>query len=102
MDKVLHNYNEVFKFSVLINGSPTGFFPSVRGLRQGAHLSPFLFILAMKGLSDMLKSAHVNNRIRCFTMNEGNSLGVSNFHLQYVDDTLEGTTKKPKGYLHPV
>ncbi|WMV13686.1 hypothetical protein MTR67_007071 [Solanum verrucosum] len=76
------------KFSVLISGSPTGFFSSERGLRQGDPLSPFLFILAMEGLSDMLKSAQVNNKIRGFIVNEGNSLGVSISHLQYADDTL--------------
>ncbi|WMV47891.1 hypothetical protein MTR67_041276 [Solanum verrucosum] len=42
----------------------------------------------MEGLSDMLKSAQVNNRIRGFTVNEGNSLGVSISHKQYADDTL--------------
>ncbi|WMV22580.1 hypothetical protein MTR67_015965 [Solanum verrucosum] len=52
------------KFSVLINSTPSGFFPSERGLRQGDPLSLFLFILAMGGLSDMLKTTQSNNMIR--------------------------------------
>ncbi|KAL6322576.1 hypothetical protein AAG906_009887 [Vitis piasezkii] len=45
------------KFSVLINGSPSGFFRSSRGLRQGDSLSPYLFVIAMEVFSSMLRRA---------------------------------------------
>ena len=45
------------KFSILINGSPSDFFGSSRGLRQGDPLSPLLFDIVMEALSRMLDVA---------------------------------------------
>nr|XP_016502531.1 PREDICTED: uncharacterized protein LOC107820708 [Nicotiana tabacum] len=61
---------------------------TVRGLRQGDPLSHFHFILAMKGLNNMLKTAHGNGWINGFNVAniQANKLEIT--HLQYADDTL--------------
>ena len=47
----------IVKFFILINGSPSNFFGSSRGIRQGDPLSPLLFDIVMEGLSRMLDVA---------------------------------------------
>ena len=44
-------------FSVLVNGSPAGFFNRSRGIRQGDPLSPFLFFIVMEAFSRMVKAS---------------------------------------------
>ena len=45
------------RLSILINGSPRGFFGSSRGLRQGDPLSPLLFVLVTEAVGRMLDKA---------------------------------------------
>ena len=76
------------RFSILINGSPCGFFGSTRGQRQGDPLSLLLFVLEMDALGRMLDKAVLEGRLFGFSVGnlEGRSLAVS--HLLFADDTL--------------
>lgn len=69
-------------FSVLVNDSPTCFFKSQRSLRQGDPLSDFLFILAMKGLNNMIKTTNVNGWLRGFEVaRAGGEPGTSSMQM---------------------
>lgn len=66
-----------FKFSVLINKEPNGFFSSERGFQYADPLSPFLFIMAMEGMSNLLNKARGKWWIRGFQLSETNSFEVT-------------------------
>lgn len=75
----------ISSFSILINGSPCGFFKAFRGLRQGDPLSPYLFILSMEILSRMSHLVENQNLIKGIKISK-NNLKIN--HLLYVDDLL--------------
>jgi hypothetical protein len=75
------------RFSILVNGSPSGFFNSSKGPRQGDPLSPLLFVVVKEGLSKMLSVNVDSGRFSGFSM--GSRLPVVNIsHLLFADDTL--------------
>ena len=75
-------------FSVLVNGTPTGFFQSSRGLRQGDLLSPYLFVIAMEVFSSLLKRAVDGGFMSGCRVKSRSEEGVIISHLLFVDDTL--------------
>ncbi|RVW17271.1 Transposon TX1 uncharacterized 149 kDa protein [Vitis vinifera] len=76
------------KFSVLINGSPSGFFQSTRGLRQGDPLSPYLFVIAMEVFSSMMRRAISGGYLSGWKVSGGRGEGMHISHLLFADDTL--------------
>ena len=76
------------RFSVLVNGSPAGFFGSSRGLRQGDPLSTLLFLLIMEVLSRIMKKTQEGGFIQGFHVGSVNSTGIRVSHLLFADDTI--------------
>ena len=78
----------IANFSILINGTPSDFFRNTRGLRQGDPLSPYLFLLVMEILGQLLFRARSGGFIEGFKVGSGNGVGRDLLHLLFVDDTL--------------
>ena len=76
------------KFSVLINSSPSGFFQSSRGLRQGDPLSPYLFVIAMEVFSCLLRRVINGGFLSGWRVRGRSGEGILISHLLFADDTL--------------
>uniref|UniRef100_A0A2N9H333 Reverse transcriptase domain-containing protein n=1 Tax=Fagus sylvatica TaxID=28930 RepID=A0A2N9H333_FAGSY len=76
------------RFSILINGSPCGFFQSSRGIRQGDPLSPLLFVIVMEALSRMIDRASGVGLLSGFSVGREASDPMRISHLLFADDTL--------------
>ncbi|PKI77055.1 hypothetical protein CRG98_002558 [Punica granatum] len=50
-------------FSVALHGTSAGYFPGARGVRQGDPLSPYLFVVGMEVLCQLLDSAIRSRRL---------------------------------------
>ena len=75
-------------FSFLVNGSPTSFFGSSRGLRQDDPLSPLLFLLIMEVLSTILKKTEESGLIHGFHVRPINSTGIRISHMLFANNTI--------------
>lgn len=84
VDKVM-TCVESASLSVKFNGDPLPYFQPSRGIRQGDHISPYLFILMANTLSTLMKKA----------VNDGTIKGIklSRYcptlsHLLFADDSI--------------
>eukprot|EP00253_Pinus_taeda_P033736 PITA_33736 len=69
----------------LINGRPSNYFRSSRGLRQGCPLSPFLYIIIAETLSIHLEKLHRQKEITGIRIERGTK---EINHSLFADDTL--------------
>ena len=76
------------KFFVLVNGSPSGFFQSSRGLRQGDPLSSYLFVIVMLVFSYLLRRAISGGYLSSWQVRDKSSDGIPISHLLFACDTL--------------
>ena len=72
-------------FSILINGSPKGFFHAQRGLRQGDHFSPFFFVIVAEALSRMVRKVAHEGLIGGFRVAD---IPIQVSYHQFADDML--------------
>ncbi|XP_058751041.1 uncharacterized protein LOC131624069 [Vicia villosa] len=70
--------------SVLVNGSATKEFKVLRGLHQGDPIFPFLFVIAMEGLSALMKKLVEVGDFKPFKYGEEDYVDI----LQLADDTV--------------
>lgn len=72
------------KVAVLVNGAPTKWIKTKRGVRQGDPLSPFLFLLVAECLARMTTVTFNNNLLKGLGPSEASRISI----IQFADDTF--------------
>jgi len=88
------------RFSVLVNGSPTGIFGSSRGLRQGDPLSPLLFVIVMEAFSKLFYVTVQRGFLSGFSVGSSSNGVINISHLLFADDTLVFCGASPEHLLY--
>jgi len=70
-------------FLIMLNGSPTGFFTSNKGIRKGDPLSPYLFVIVMEFWSIKMQLAITSRQIQPLKREQQDVT-----HLLFADDML--------------
>ena len=82
---IIHQCISTPKISILVNGTPEGFFNISRGIRQGDPISPFLFIIMAEAFGRAIKKTQTDNMIKGVRVTKE----VENTtHQQFADDTI--------------
>ena len=76
------------RFSILINSTPLDFFRSSRGVRQGDHLSHFLFVIVIEALSKMVDASIESGCISSFSVGAILYERINSSHILFAYDTL--------------
>jgi len=75
-------------FSIMINRTPSKFFDSSHGLRQGDPFFPLVFVIFMEALSKMMSATVYKGLLSGFLVGSKNNNELLMSHLLFVDDTL--------------
>jgi hypothetical protein len=76
------------RFFVLVNGTPSDFFSSSCGLRQGDPLSPLLFVIVMEALSKLIIAFIHRGLLSGFSVGFESFEMVNISHLLFADNTF--------------
>jgi hypothetical protein len=88
------------RFSVLVNGTPSGFSSSSHGLRQGDPLSPLLFVIVMDALSKLFAITAQRGFLSGFSVGSGSNGVINISHMLFVDDTLVFCEANPDHFFY--